>query len=102
MGYFGFSYFEENAAKLKALKIDGGGGCVEPSLATAQDGTYKPLARPLFIYVSGKAIEKPEVRGFVDFYIENIDEVVKEARFIPLTEQQKTTLKSEFETLTKG
>ena len=56
LGYFGFTYFEENADKLKAVKVDGGGGCVEPSVATAQDGTYKPLSRPLFIYVSDKAV----------------------------------------------
>jgi phosphate transport system substrate-binding protein len=50
LGYFGFTYFEENADKLKAVKVDSGGGCVEPSVQTAQDGTYKPLSRPLFIY----------------------------------------------------
>ena len=52
LGYFGFTYFEENPSKLKALKVDGGAGCVAPSVATAQDGTYKPLSRPLFIYVN--------------------------------------------------
>lgn len=99
MGYFGFTYYEENADKLKLLKVDGGGGCVEPSVATAQDGTYKPLARPLFIYVSDKAIAQPQVKDFVNFYIENIDEIVTEAKFVPLTAEQKTTLASEFKTL---
>jgi phosphate transport system substrate-binding protein len=102
MGYFGFSYFEENADKLKVVKIDGGGGCVEPSVQTAQDGSYKPLARPLFIYTSDKAIAKAEVKDFVSFYIENIDEIVKEAKFVPLTDEQKATLKSEFEALGQG
>jgi phosphate transport system substrate-binding protein len=102
MGYFGFSYYEENADKLKVVKVDGGGGCVEPSITTAQDNSYKPLSRPLFIYVSDKAIARAEVKGFVGFYIENIDEIVKEARFVPLTEEQKDTLKSEFETLSQG
>ncbi|MFC8846759.1 MULTISPECIES: PstS family phosphate ABC transporter substrate-binding protein [unclassified Micromonospora] len=99
LGYFGFTYFEENASKLKALKVDGGAGCVEPSLKTAQDNSYKPLSRPLFIYVSDAAVKKPQVADFVNYYIEKIDGVVGEAKYVPLTEQQKTTLKSEFDAL---
>ncbi|MFI7491396.1 PstS family phosphate ABC transporter substrate-binding protein [Micromonospora echinaurantiaca] len=99
LGYFGFTYFEENADKLKALKVDGGAGCVEPSLKTAQENTYKPLSRPLFIYVSDAAVKKPQVADFVTFYIEQIDDIVKEAKYVPLTEQQKGTLKSEFDSL---
>jgi phosphate transport system substrate-binding protein len=99
LGYFGFTYFEENADKLKALKVDGGDGCVEPSVATAQNGSYKPLSRPLFIYVSDAAIQKPQVTSFVDFYIQSIDEIVEAAKFVPLTEPQKQTLAKEFETL---
>nr|WP_201749027.1 PstS family phosphate ABC transporter substrate-binding protein [Micromonospora acroterricola] len=102
LGYFGFTYYEENADKLKLVKVDGGAGCVEPSVANAQDGSYKPLSRPLFIYVSDKGIAKKQVKGFVDFYIESIDEVVKEAKYVPLTASQKETLKSEFATLTKA
>jgi phosphate binding protein len=96
LGYFGFTYYEENSDKLKVLKVDGGDGCVEPSLETAQDGTYKPLSRPLFIYVAKKSAEKKQVKDFVDFYIENIDDVVNEAKYIPLTDEQKTALKDEF------
>lgn len=93
MGYFGFTYFEENASKLKALKVDGGSGCVTPSVASAQDGSYKPLARPLFIYVSKKSISgKPQVVDFVKYYVQHIDEIVKEAKYVPLTAAQKTTL----------
>jgi phosphate transport system substrate-binding protein len=102
LGYFGFTYYEENTDKLKAVKIDGGGGCVEPSVATAQDGSYKPLARPLFIYVGAKALEREEVKDFVDYYVENIDKVVKEAKFVPLTEEQKKTLKGEFDKIGKA
>jgi phosphate transport system substrate-binding protein len=102
LAYFGFTYYEQNADKLKIVKIDGGDGCVEPSVQTAQDNSYKPLSRPLFIYVSDKAVARPEVKDFVTFYIESIDEIVTEAKYVPLTEEQKTTLKSEFETLTKG
>ncbi|MCS7484594.1 PstS family phosphate ABC transporter substrate-binding protein [Umezawaea endophytica] len=93
LGYFGFSYYEENAAKLKALKIDNGKGCVEPSVKGAQDGTYSPLARPLFIYPSDAALKKPQVERFVEFYLEKNDDIVKAARFVPLTEEQKTKAK---------
>jgi len=92
LGYFGFTYYEENKDKLKVLKVDGGAGCVEPSIAAAQDGTYKPLSRPLFIYVSSKSATKPQVVGFVEFYILNIDEIVKEAKYVPLTAAQKAAL----------
>jgi phosphate transport system substrate-binding protein len=100
MGYFGFTYFEENADSLKALEIDNGDGCVAPSVETAQDGSYAPLSRPLFIYLSDKAAERPEVTDFVNFYIENIDDIVTEAQYVPLTEEQKSTLAEEFEALT--
>ncbi|HEX6073772.1 MAG TPA: PstS family phosphate ABC transporter substrate-binding protein [Micromonosporaceae bacterium] len=96
LGYFGFTYYEENSDKLKALQVDGGDGCVEPSMETAQDGFYKPLSRPLFVYVAKKAVDRPEVKEFLGFYIEHIDEIVKEARYIPLTDEQKRTLADEF------
>ncbi|WP_174185452.1 PstS family phosphate ABC transporter substrate-binding protein [Nocardia barduliensis] len=99
LGYFGFSYFEENASKLKALKIDGGNGCVAPSVQAAQDGTYKPLARPLFIYVSDAGVKKPQVQAFAEFYLKHNDEIVKAARFVPLTDAQKTKATSELDTL---
>ena len=102
IGYFGFTYYEENVDKLKLVKVDGGGGCVEPSVAAAQDGSYKPLSRPLFIYVSDKGVAKPQVKAFVDFYIAHIDEVVTEAKYIALTAQQKTTLKAEYDSLPKA
>lgn len=97
LGYFGFTYYEENASKLKALKIDGGKGCVAPSVAAAQDGTYAPLSRPLFIYVNQKSLtDKKQVKAFIDFYVAHIDEAVKEAKFVPLTTAQKATLASEY------
>ncbi len=90
LGYFGYTYFEENQDKLKALKIDSGKGCVAPSAETAQDGTYTPLARPLFIYVSEKELARPEVKAFADFYIKNDAEIAKAAKYIPLNAEQKT------------
>ena len=93
LGYFGFSYFEENADALKAVEIDSGKGCVAPSVEAAQDGTYSPLARPLFVYVSNKAYaDKPQVAEFVDFYAGNVDIVAETAQFIPLNEEQTAEL----------
>ena len=63
LGYFGFTYYEENADKLKAVKVDSGGAASSPSVETAQDGTYKPLARPLFIYRQGEVDEAPRGQG---------------------------------------
>lgn len=88
MGYFGYSFYTENQDTLKALEIDGGEGCVAPSVETAQDGTYVPLSRPLFIYPSERALRKPEVRAFVDYYLANVNAVAESVGFIPLTEQQ--------------
>jgi phosphate transport system substrate-binding protein len=99
MGYFGFTYFEENEAKLKALKIDGGDGCVAPSVADAQSGKYKPLSRPVFVYVKKDAMKKEQVADFVRYYVEKLDEITKEARFVPLTSEQKTKLTSDYTTL---
>ncbi|HSK55848.1 MAG TPA: PstS family phosphate ABC transporter substrate-binding protein [Jiangellales bacterium] len=100
MGYFGFSYYEENQDTLKALEVDGGDGCVAPSIDTVQDGSYQPLGRQLFIYPSAEAIQtKPEVEAFVDFYVDNIDEIVEAAAFIGLNDEQKAELEQQVEQL---
>jgi phosphate transport system substrate-binding protein len=88
LGYLGFTYFEENMDTLKAVEVDGGGGCVAPSAESAQDGTYVPLARPLFIYVSDMAITtKPQVAGFLHYYLDNVVSIAEGAQFIPVTEE---------------
>ena len=88
LGYFGFSYFEENQDTLKAVEIDGGDGCVAPSAATAQDGTYTPLSRPLFIYVKKEALGEPEVEAFVRYILDNAVEIAEASQFVPLTDEQ--------------
>ncbi len=88
MGYAGFSYYTENEGKLKALEVDGGKGCVGPSVESAQSGDYTPLSRPLFIYPSDSALQKPEVKAFVEYYLENATGVAESVGFIPLTEEQ--------------
>lgn len=87
-GYFGYTYYEENADTLKALGIDSGNGCVEPSAETAQAGEYTPLARPLFIYVKNAAYNDNEaVKEYVDFYIENLAAIAEVGKFIPLSDE---------------
>jgi phosphate transport system substrate-binding protein len=100
LGYFGFSYFEENQDTLKALEIDGGDGCVAPSVAAAQDGTYKPLSRPLFIYVKQESLARPEVEGFLRFLLDNETSIAEASQFVPLTEEQLTKAKSDLDAAT--
>ena len=88
MGYAGFSYYTENEGKLKALEVDNGKGCVGPSVETAQDGSYSPLSRPLFVYPSDAALKKPEVKAFVDYYLANVTDIAEAVGFVPLTEEQ--------------
>jgi len=89
-----------NTDTLKALEVDGGGGCVAPSAETAQDGTYTPLSRPLFIYPSKQALAKPEVKAFFDYYVANDATIATDALFIPLNEEQKAKLQSDYAALT--
>jgi phosphate transport system substrate-binding protein len=100
LGYFGFTYFEENIDKLTAVEIDSGDGCVAPSAATAQDGTYTPLARPLFIYPSKASAQKPQVKAFLKFYGDNDAEIAKDAKFIPLNEEQRTEMQTALASVT--
>ena len=88
LGYFGFSYFEENQDTLTALEIDGGDGCVAPSVETAQNGTYKPLSRPLFIYVKQESLSRPEVEAFLRYTLDNEQAIAEASQFVPLTDEQ--------------
>jgi phosphate transport system substrate-binding protein len=90
LGYFGFTYFEENQDTLKAVSIDSGGGCVAPSAETAQSGEYKPLSRPLFTYVKAASLERDGVRDFLSFWLDNSEEIADAARFVPMTDDQLT------------
>jgi phosphate transport system substrate-binding protein len=99
LGYFGYSYYEQNKDTLNAVKIDGGDGCVAPSVKTTQNGTYTPFSRPLFIYPSTESLKKPEVKAFVEFYLENDAQIVREGQFVPLNSEQSQTLQSDLEDL---
>ena len=97
MGYFGLSYFEQNKATLKALEIDGGDGCVAPSVETAQSGDYAPLSRPLYIYAKTESFERPEVEAFIEFILEHETEIAADAQFVPLTDEQLEQANASFE-----
>ena len=91
LGYFGFAYYIENQKKLKAVPIDGGKGPVAPSPKTVEDGTYQPLSRPIFIYVSKKSLDKPEVKEFTEFYLKQAPQLVKQVKYVPLPQAAYTT-----------
>ncbi|HZA91833.1 MAG TPA: PstS family phosphate ABC transporter substrate-binding protein [Gemmatimonadales bacterium] len=88
LGYIPYAYYAPHAKQMKAIAIDGGKGCVKPSLEAVTAGTYNPLARPLFIYVSKKAAEtKPEVKQYVEFAMKEAVPLVTEVKYLPLPEQ---------------
>jgi phosphate transport system substrate-binding protein len=89
IGYFGLAYYVENKDKLKAVPIVNKGStrAVMPSLETVMDGTYQPLARPIFIYVNDKAMARPEVKEFVEYYLTHGAKLSKEVGYVPLGDQ---------------
>jgi phosphate transport system substrate-binding protein len=86
LGFFGYAYYEENKDKLKAVPISWkeGDRPVAPTMSTVLDGSYQPLSRPIFIYVSAAALKKAEVRLFVEFYNKHADQLVREVKYVPL------------------
>ena len=86
LGYFGFAYYIENKDKLKLVGVNGGEGCVEPSPETINNGSYAPLSRPLFIYVSKPSLDKPEVFEFIKYYLENGASLANSTGFVGLPE----------------
>jgi phosphate transport system substrate-binding protein len=87
LGFFGFAYYVENQDKLKVVPVDGGNGPVVPTATTINDGTYSPLSRPIFIYLNTASLARPEVRAFVDFYIDNAGALASEVGYIELPEE---------------
>lgn len=96
LGYFGFSYAEAAGDKLNIVAIDGGDGCVKPSTETIQNGTYKPLGRPLFQYPSEKSLgTKPQVKAFQTYVVDNAVTIAKAAKIVPMTTEQQAESKKE-------
>ena len=105
MAYFGLAYYEENKDKLKAVPVaaKAGGPAVLPSAATVMDGTYQPLSRPIFIYVNATAAAfKPEVKAFVNYYLEHAPVLVKEVKYVPLTSEDYAAVKDHFKAMKPG
>ncbi len=86
LGFLGYAYYKQNESELGLLAVDGGTGPVKPSEQTINDGTYKPLSRPLLIYLNKKALDRPEVKAFVEFYLTN-SELVSKAGYFPLNKK---------------
>jgi phosphate transport system substrate-binding protein len=100
LGYFGYAYYVENKDKLKAVPIvNDKGQPVEPSLEAVIKGTYTPLARPIFIYVNTKSLDKPEVKEFVEYYMKNGAKLAKEVKYVPLPD---SAYKTSWEHVVKG
>ena len=87
LGYFGYAYYIAHADKLTAVSIDGGKGPVSPSGQAVNDGSYQPLSRPIFIYIKEASVSRPEVKEFVEFYINNAPQLVAEVKYVPLPKQ---------------
>jgi phosphate transport system substrate-binding protein len=89
LGYFGFSYYQSNRTRLNALEVDGGQGCVAPSVESVQNGTYKPLSRPLYVYVRSRRLtESRPLRRFVEYMLRNQASIAENALFVPLSKNQ--------------
>jgi phosphate transport system substrate-binding protein len=100
LGYFGFSYYEQNADKLNLVAVGADpASCKKPDAASIQDGSYKPLGRPLFMYPSDKALARPEVKAFMEFVVNNYDAIAKASKIVPMTDAQATESKTEVDKL---
>ncbi len=91
LGYFGFSYYEQNQDTLNLVSVDAGKGCVAPSNETIQDGSYTPLSRPLFMYPSTDALQRPEVAAFVQYVADNYDEIATSALVVPMDDPSRAS-----------
>ena len=95
LGYFGLSYYEQNKDQLNLVQVDGGSGCVAPDTTTVQDGSYAPLSRPLYMYFSDTADQRPEVQAFAKYYADNEPTLTTDALFVPLSDEQASTMQGE-------
>ncbi len=86
LGYFGFAYYTENTNLLNVISVDDGSGCVAPSITSINDGSYTPLSRPMFIYVNNFSLQRPEVREFIEYYLNNAALLAEEVGYVRLPE----------------
>jgi phosphate transport system substrate-binding protein len=107
LGYFGLAYYEQNKDKLKVVPVDdgnpeNGAGPIAPSQETVRGGTYRPLSRPLFIYAGTKALGRPEVKAFVDFYLDKGTALVREVGYVPLSTREEQLVRDRYKAGAKG
>jgi phosphate transport system substrate-binding protein len=107
LGFFGFAYYLENADKLKAVAVDdgkpeNGAGPQLPSHEAVVKGVYQPLSRPLFIYVSKAALESPELKRFVEFYLKKVGTLAKEVGYVELQPEVYTLATERLKKTTTG
>jgi len=96
LGFFGLAYYAENKDKLTLIGVNNGEEVVKPTLETVSNGTYRPLSRPLFIYVNSTSVKSPEVVEFVNFYLDNATELSEDVGYIPLPSELYTKQKESF------
>ena len=97
LGYFGLAYVTENEGKVKAVPVDGGNGCTAPTAEATNSGAYAPLGRPLFVYPSRAALERPEVAAFFRFYLENASALSESVGYIGLGDADMSASKATLE-----
>ncbi|HVE99623.1 MAG TPA: PstS family phosphate ABC transporter substrate-binding protein [Mycobacteriales bacterium] len=91
LGFFGFAYYTENAERLNLVGVDGGKGCIKPSVETVLNGTYDPLSRPLYIYVKSSELARPEVKAMVEYVLGDGRELIDEVGYVQLPESEYET-----------
>jgi phosphate transport system substrate-binding protein len=107
LGYMGLAYYEHNKDKIKVVAVDdekpdNGAGPIAPGFEAVRSGTYRPLSRPLFIYVATAALARPEVAQFVQFYVNADSALIREVGFVPLTDTEAQLVRQRFENKTAG
>ena len=107
LGYMGLAYYQENKERMKLVaiddeKADNGAGPIEPSLETVRGGTYRPLSRPLFIYVNTTGLSRPEVAKFVQYYVDSASPLIQEVGYVPLAQAEQDLVKQRFAAKTAG
>ena len=96
------AYFEENKDKLKLVGVDGGEGCILPSLETVKNKTYTPLSRPLYIYINSSSLKNPKVVDFVNFYLDQAPKLLEDVGYFPLSVEEYKTQQAKFDDFVKS
>lgn len=102
MGYFGLAYYEENRSRLRALSVDNGNGPIEPSVANAENGSYAPLSRPMFIYINAAALRRPQVQQFAQYFVNNAARYSAQVDYVPLPASAYQTYLQRVQRRTQG